>query len=177
MKEYKCEECGKQYFTIEKSKGRHQFCSKTCQHSFYKKENKKEGQCLFCKQTFLKRNNTHKYCSYKCKYLYSRQERKERTYICSYCKKEFATLNKKRGKNIFCSKECNLLFVKKKSEKLYFCDFCKKEFIAKYKQQKFCSVKCQNEWQSKIKKRPKVPNKTTTIQIIVDEILRENKIS
>lgn len=69
---------------------------------------------------------------------------------CENCGKETykTKTHMKVNKHHFCSQECSIEFRVKQSRETVCCEFCKESFIKKRSSpQRFCSMKCQNEWQ------------------------------
>lgn len=79
--------------------------------------------------------------------------------ICNFCKKKFKVIpNDKNKKRKFCCKTCYEKWNVKENHAMWkgghitlICDWCKKEYKRppSYKNPKFCSKKCHNEWMAK----------------------------
>ena len=173
-----CYICGKEYENDRPNWAKStQFCSEKCKEKFEEKY-PLIGECLYCKNKFHKIKSDIKFCSYDCKRLYCQENREIKKYICDNCGKEFETQVKKKNKYKFCSWKCYQDFDNNRNKReTAKCETCKKIFVKKYHSQRFCSNKCQNEWQSKERKMPPIHPKDTTIEILIKNELNNNNIT
>lgn len=174
---YECTNCGKTHNRKYKSIGVNHFCCKQCQIEFQRKKQPMK-KCKVCGKTFKAINKNHLYCSAECKKKQCMEDRKLQTYVCDYCGKEFHTKEKRNMKNKFCGRECYFNYSKEKTKEKnrHICKFCKKEYVFKDKKQQFCSVSCQNKWQSNVMKRKYIRSGSTRIQMKINSILSSKNI-
>lgn len=92
------------------------------------------------------------YCSIECK---SNAQHTGHMVVCDYCGKSFYRrqyrIDRQSGddQHIFCCVECEFNYKKDNSIESRKCEWCNKEYkIAKSSSQRFCSPKCQHEWQT-----------------------------
>jgi len=151
--EYVCDFCGKKsYSKHKKSNSKNHFCSKTCELYFrYKEKNLELAKCIICNKYFYKKFKTHLTCSKECKDINSKNIRdsKRYDYVCDMCDKDFEVNYKKKGKNVFCSHECSVVFNSKNHREIRNCIICGKEFESlKHENKKTCSFECMGKHRS-----------------------------
>ena len=175
-RKFKCAFCGKEVKSNTSLLPHESFCDEKCKKKFEEKY-PKINKCLYCKKDFHARKSDTKFCSYFCKYNYSKENASIYNYICDNCLKPFQTKSKKHNKRKFCSWECYQEFDNKRNAKQKgVCEICGEEFIKDYPKQRFCSTQCQAKWQSLIKKRAKMPQQSSKIEITIRDFLDKNKI-
>ncbi len=212
---YICDYCGEthlitksQHNKLLSGKQKHSFCSIRCKSSY--QQNGTNIKCENCGKVFYRRKyhaekNNNNFCCMECyNEFYSKQAREVR--VCEQCGKEYIVL--KAHNQRFCSPSCNSKWQStllgkdnpKFIQKIIRCDYCDKEFYTmnyriKKEGKNFCSVKCRQEWFSKIwsqqeewkeKSRKKIietlssgkmSSVETKPQVIVNSILDELKIN
>lgn len=112
-------------------------------------------KCEYCgkEKEYKYPSQAKRFCSYKCsnqyKWEHLRQKAKTIELECSICNKKFNIYNNdyriKHNKNIYCSKECSNIALKK--GKMKECLNCKKEFYTT--RNNFCSKNCAYEYKKK----------------------------
>lgn len=108
-----------------------------------------EIKCKYCGKYFTKRNKKHEFCCSTCKRKFH-YENNIFHIECSNCKKIFERNVKKKSKDSFCSKECENEFKFNKYNEERNCDICGTSFYClKSSKRKYCSLKCQIEWQKR----------------------------
>jgi len=83
------------------------------------------------------------FCSYDCWREYQKRYPKKISSICQFCGKSFQHHANRKG--IYCSKQCKIAGLSKRTKVPLICPTCKKEFIVnrcEAKTRKFCSLKC-----------------------------------
>ena len=114
-----------------------------------KKELNNEIKCRGCGTLFIPTDKRTKFCTPRCKVKYECNKQRY-LYTCTNCGKQFFRNSKKHTKNVFCCNKCVGEYNGKKREDKRRCEFCGEEFITtKSSPKRFCSVKCQNNWQRK----------------------------
>lgn len=173
---FKCAFCNKEVKSDTTLLPHECFCSIECKNKFEEKY-PKTNKCLYCNKEFHVRKSDTKFCSYVCKYKYNEENAPLKTYICDNCNKEFTTKNTKHSEKKFCSWEYYQEFDNKRNAKQKTkCEICNKEFIKDYPKQRFCSIQCQAKWQSISRKRVKMPQQASKIELEIRQILDNNNI-
>jgi G:T-mismatch repair DNA endonuclease (very short patch repair protein) len=140
---YNCFICGKEYEVFEKYNNGNGsiFCSQKCRSS-----QKTENRCKNCGKVFKVKpsQSFQKFCNKGCKKLYNKNLYKRR---CEFCGEEFY-INFPSSPNKYCSREC----LNKSSKIILKCGYCGKDFsIIPSKKQTYCSLKCSNSAEHKVK--------------------------
>lgn len=156
-----CKNCGKEFIvtlSVYLTSENH-YCTKSCNYTARKGININniigKGKCEECGSTFNIRSNTksQRFCNANCKTaFYSKEDRNQVEVECRYCSKKYKKFKGKVNENNFCSTECQIkyryeLALENKEDRL--CEICGEEFQCnKTSTQRFCSVGCQNKWQT-----------------------------
>ena len=117
-------------------------------------------ECNYCEEKYVAKNKRQKYCSNKCRTKFH-NEKKQKRKRCVVCGKILKNHRKK-----YCSDKCFDKHRKEYKANLYKhkCDRCGKHFSNGQKHQRFCSTKCQYEWQRDSKEYRKVMKRKLSLQ-------------
>ena len=167
-----CLHCGKKLEINPNAKIK-KFCSVECRKNSYAqalKEKRVEKypikKCVWCGKEFVKNIYSKKFCCQKCLTKYNSNKKSierqknitKTTEICLHCGKEFEidfSIKRKR----FCSKECRRISYskadkeKRAGNKIKKCVWCGKEYVRNSNIQLYCSKKCKNVADERIKKQ------------------------
>lgn len=151
-----CPSCGKEFITL-KSKNK-KYCSQKCNHE--RNENYTIYNCDICgKEMRIKKSLYQELldgkrktitCSYECA---AKTKLTGHDVTCDNCGKIFyrRQYHIDRQKHKFCSLECQMDYQHKEKFEIRKCQICGKEFeCSKISIQRFCSNKCNSEWQKTI---------------------------
>lgn len=151
-----CPSCGTE-FTSLKSRNK-KYCSEKCNHE--RNENYMMYNCDACGkemrikkvlyQELLDGKRKSITCSYKCMGL---MKHTGHDIVCDNCGKQFyrRQYHIERQEHQFCSLECQMDFQHKEKFEIRKCEICGTEFeCSKISTQRFCSNKCNGEWQKTI---------------------------
>lgn len=107
------------------------------------------GICKNCGTEFFKKHSKHYFCCVDCKRKYQKENNKGFIATCSNCGQEYNRKSKVKGKNNFCSLDCEKEFKHNESHVTKTCEICNKEFEVRKQRssQRFCSHECQSIWQ------------------------------
>lgn len=101
MKNFVCEECGREFEARADHEQR--FCSRQCYGEHLSKAKRKYEICPVCGEEFIKTRSSKMYCSSKCSNV---AKEKKTKLVCLMCGKEFERVSCHVGEYNFCSKEC-----------------------------------------------------------------------
>lgn len=151
-----CPSCGKEFSTL-KSKQK-KYCSEKCNHE--RNENYMIYSCDICgKEMRIKKSLYQELldgkrktitCSYECA---GKVKLTGHNINCDNCGKEFyrRQYHIDRQEHQFCCPECQMEYQHKEKFEIRKCEICGKEFeCSKLSTQRFCSNKCNAEWQKTI---------------------------
>ena len=165
-----CKECGIRLKTKHPRKNRTGFCNKCVQKHAEPEKNKLTKQCKTCKRDFPAKRNTKLFCTTKCNVkfhglrfqkpeLFKRQHpllitrgvkpRRGTIGTCKLCGKErYLFPRETHQKNIFCSKEHLIKYIKKNSFN-FPCSICRSAIFTqpaqlKYRARSTCSKECRS---------------------------------
>lgn len=152
-----CPSCHKQFETL-KSRNK-KYCSKQCEHE--KLELYTIYNCDVCgKEMTIKKSRYQKLldgrqktltCSIECAKIIKQTGT---DIVCDNCGKIFHRRQDhidRNNKHNFCCRQCNYEYTKKNSHEYRQCEICGKEFYClKSSSQRFCSNKCNAEWQKTV---------------------------
>ncbi len=152
-----CPSCHKQFETL-KSRNK-KYCSKQCEHE--KLELYTTYYCDVCgKEMTIKKSRYQKLLDGKQKTLTCSMECANQLkqtgadIICDNCGKSFHRRQDhidRNNKHNFCCRQCNYEYTKRNSHEYRQCEICGKEFYClKSSSQRFCSNKCNSEWQKTV---------------------------
>jgi hypothetical protein len=116
MRQFQCEECGKQAKAYGDRQDRARFCSRTCRDAWFLKNAKCRITCTVCGKRAINTNPGARFCSRKCESTGRRGSNAPnwldvpRTKTCAHCGEEYGPgsggiTHFLRGK--FCSRECS----------------------------------------------------------------------
>lgn len=151
-----CPSCGKEFITL-KSKNK-KYCSQKCNHE--RNEKYTIYNCDICgKEMRIKKSLYQELldgkrktitCSYECA---AKTKLTGHDVTCDNCGKIFyrRQYHIDRQEHKFCSLECQMEYQHKEKFEMRKCQICGKEFeCSKISTQRFCSNKCNSEWQKTI---------------------------
>ena len=110
-------------------------------------------KCPQCGKEFsCKKSKEKKYCSIDC---FRESQRTGENIQCDNCGKTFyrrkyhIDRQKNKGQNSFCCAQCQKEYLHKQTFEIRKCEICNQEFeVSKLSSQRFCSDKCQAQWQT-----------------------------
>ena len=151
-----CPSCGKSFITL-KSKAK-KYCSQKCNHE--RNENYMTYNCDICGKEMRIKKALYKElldgkrktitCSYECA---GKTKLTGHDITCDNCGKIFYRRQYHIDRQVhqFCSLECQMEFQHKEKFEIRKCEICGKEFeCSKISTQRFCSNKCNSEWQKTV---------------------------
>lgn len=107
--------------------------------------------CKHCGKVFTPKSSRPDlvlYCSTKCKQDEDQSHKERHEYVCSNCGCLIHRASLRHQKHYFCSKQCQSEFSHKQNYEERSCEYCGEKFECTHSSTKrFCSPKCQIEWQ------------------------------